>query len=320
MKKELHFVVNPSEITAGTRGSSLGPYAIMTEARKKRNSLFSRFPITYVQHQNHALDKEAAIQGKAKYISEFSEVFTALSSEVRQIAENNKIPVVLSGDHGSAAATISALKLAAPEKRLGVIWVDAHADIHSPYTTPSGNMHGMPLAIALGTDNKECQVNELPSELVEQWNQLKNFGGICPKILPQDLIYVGVRDTEEQEDYVLKQEGIRNFVVDDFKKYSPKMIADQILSQLADCDWIYLSFDVDSMDPVYSSFGTGTPVENGLHPDEAKSLILHLLESGRVGCFEIVEVNPCLDDKVNRMAELAFDVLDSSIKVLSELQ
>lgn len=319
MKKELHFVVNPSEITAGTRGSSLGPYAIMTVARKKRDPLFSRLPITCIQHQNHVLDKDTATHEKAKYISEFSEVFSTLASEVRLLAENNKIPVILSGDHGSAAATISGLKMAAPGKRLGVIWIDAHADIHSPYTTPSGNMHGMPLAIALSTDNKECRVNELPSEVIEKWEQLKNFGGICPKILPQDLIYVGVRDTEEQEDHVLEKEGIQNFAVDDFKKYSPEIIANQILSQLADCDWIYLSFDVDSMDPEYSSSGTGTPVGNGLHPDEAKSLILHLLESGRIGCFEIVEVNPCLDDKMNRMAELAFDVLDNGIKILSEV-
>ncbi len=318
MSKKLQFIINPSEITAGTRGASLGPYAIMTAARTKRSSMFSQIKVRTIPNQNEVLDKAPELT-KAKNIDSYTVLFKDIVSEVTSVLNANEMPIVLAGDHGSAAATVSALKIAAPEKRLGVIWIDAHADIHSPYTTPSGNMHGMPLSIPLGLNNEACQVNDLPVDIIKAWDKLKEFGGITPKIEPQDLIYIGVRDTEEQEDYLLDKLRIKNFTVDEVRKSTPQAIAEEALKQLIDCDWIYLTFDVDSMDPQLSSYGTGTPVEKGLSPEEAKMLILHLLQSKKVGCFEVVEVNPCLDDKVNKMAEIALDVIEESIKTLSEL-
>lgn len=317
MSKKLQFVINPSEITAGTRGASLGPYAIMTAARNDGKNLFSQFKLSTIPNQNSALDKNAEIS-KAKYINAYSVLFNDIVSEVTSVIKANNMPIVIAGDHGSAAATVSAMKIAEPTKRLGVIWIDAHADLHSPYTTPTGNMHGMPLSIPLGLNNEECQINELPNEIITAWDKLKTFGGICPKIAPEDLIYIGVRDTEEQEDYLIDKLHIKNFTVDEVRKSTPESIAAQTLKQLANCDWIYLTFDVDSMDPQLSSYGTGTPVEKGLYPDEAKKLILHLLQSDKIGCFEVVEVNPCLDDKVNKMAEIALEVIEESIKTLSE--
>lgn len=318
MAKNIHFIINPSEVSAGTRGASLGPYAIMTAARAKGKSLFGQYPISWISNQNIALDFPEKTPN-ARHIEDFSKVFHALEKEVCTLVKENKFPVILSGAHGSASATISGLRLAKHDQKLGVIWVDAHADIHSPYTTPSGNIHGMPLGIALGFDNLDCKKNNLSEEEVSYWNLLKNSGNICPKVLPENVVYAGVRDTEEEEDFLLQKHKITNHTVNKFKKYSPEIIADEILEQLKDCDWIYLSFDVDSMDPQFSSYGTGTPVENGLHPNETKALISRLLKSGRIGCFEIVEVNPCLDDKKNTMAEIAFDTLENSIKDISSL-
>lgn len=319
MDRKIHFIVNPSEVSAGTRGASLGPYAIMTAARKMNSELFGKYEITTVPNQNEALDKPTSTPN-AKRISEFAKVFYGVENAVKKTLEGDLFPIILSGAHGSASGTISGLKLAYPQKKLGVVWVDAHADIHSPYTTPSGNIHGMPLALALGIDNLDCKIHDLNEDEKTTWEALKNSGGISPKIYPNDLVFAGVRDTEAQEDFVLSKYGIVNHKVSEFKKYTPEIIADKILERLKDCDWIYLSFDVDSMDPAFSSYGTGTPVENGLHPKEVKALIAHLLKSGKIGCFEIVEVNPCLDDKVNKMAEIAFEVLSESVQNIENLK
>lgn len=316
MNKELHFIINSSEITAGTRGSSLGPFAIMTAARKQKNTLFSQFKQTNITNQNYVLDT-APEPTKAKNIDAYSVLFNDIIVAVKGVVTSNEFPIVLAGDHGSAAATVSAMKIAFPEKRLGVVWIDAHADLHSPYTTPSGNMHGMPLSIPLNSDNLECKVNELPSSIISTWNSLKNYGNIAPKITPEDLIYVGVRDTEEQEDYLIRQWNIKNFKVDEVRKSTPEAIGNQILEQLKECDWIYLTFDVDSMDPDLTSYGTGTPVKDGLTIHESKSLILHLLKSNKVGCLEVVEVNPCLDNKENKMAEIVLDILEDVSNVLN---
>lgn len=313
MAKNIQLIINPSEITAGTRGASLGPYAIMTAARTKNNSLFGQYPIVEIPNQNLALDQKETTPN-ARHITDFAKVFHALEKEVITTVQSGKIPVILSGAHGSAAGTISGLRRAKPNQKLGVIWIDAHADMHSPYTTPSGNVHGMPLGLSLGFDNLECQVNQLSDEETSIWNELKNSGDISPKIDPENLVFAGVRDTEEQEDFLLNKHQITNHKVEDFKNSTAEKIGDAILEQLKDCDWIYLSFDVDSMDPDITSYGTGTPVKNGLHPNETKALISHLLKSGKVGCFEIVEVNPCLDNKTNTMAEIAFEVLENSIK------
>jgi arginase len=289
----------------------------MTAARKQNKTLFSQYKLSTLANQNHVLDTNSE-QTKAKNIKAYSVLFQDIVSSVSKIITANQFPVVLAGDHGSAAATVSAMKIAAPEKRLGVVWIDAHADLHSPYTTPSGNIHGMPLSIPLNSDNLDCQVNEIPNEIASLWNNLKSVGGIAPKILSEDLIYVGVRDTEEQEDYLINKWNIKNFTVDEVRNSSPEKIGDEILRRLSACDWIYLTFDVDSMDPDESSYGTGTPVKNGLKANEAKQLILHMLKSGRVGCFEMVEVNPCLDDKGNKMAEIALEIIEESIKIIED--
>ena len=318
MKSDIHFVFNPSEIAAGTRGASLGPAAIETAARKYHNTLFSEFPHSVVKDRNDALDLGLPPDGKAKYIDEYTEVFKNLESEVCRLLKNGKFPLVLSGDHSSGAATISGCKLAKPNQKLGVVWIDAHADIHSPYTTPSGNIHGMPLAIATGIDNLDCKINEPSEKTIADWNALKNSGDIQPKISTDNLIFCGVRDTEQPEDYLLEKHSIKNFKVQEFRQSSAKKIGQEVLARLADCDWIYVSFDVDGMDPDETSYGTGTPVKNGLHPQEAKDLIETLLASGKVGCFEIVEVNPCLDNLCNKMAEVTFDILENSVKVLTK--
>lgn len=313
MQKDITFLINPSEIAAGTRGASLGPVALMTAARNAGSFMFGKHEVRHLADVNHLLDQPVR-HGFAKRIEGLTTVLGQIGDAVKETLEANRFPLVLAGDHGSAAGTIAGIKAAFPDKRLGVVWIDAHGDLHSPYTTPSGNMHGMPLSVALNEDNLPCQVNEIPAETAALWNDLKDQYGIAPKIKPEDLIFIGVRDTEAQEDALIERLGIRNFTVDEVNRQSAAEIVRQVLDLLGACDCIYISFDVDSMDPEITSHGTGTPVAKGLTPEQAQTLILGLLDSPKAVCLEFVEINPCLDEKINRMAEAAFEILQPAVQ------
>lgn len=313
MKSKIKFIVNPSEITAGTRGSSLGPYAIMTAARKAKSTLFGIREMEIISDQNHLLDHSDK-HPFAKNIKGLVKVYETISESVYKTIQAGEFPLVLAADHGSAGGTIAGIKKAYPNKRLGVVWIDAHGDLHSPYTTPSGNMHGMPLSTVINEDNLPCKSNDVDAETSDLWNELKNMHGVAPKVLPSDLIFVGVRDTEHQEDALIERLNITNHKVETVRKDGVESVLNAINAQLSACDILYISFDVDSMDPDITSYGTGTPVKNGLTPAEAQNLILGLMKSDKIVCFEIVEVNPCLDDKKNEMAEVTFGILNEVVE------
>jgi arginase len=219
-------------------------------------------------------------------------------------------PIVLSGDHSSALGTISGLKSANPQARIGVIWLDAHTDIHSPFTSPSGNIHGMPLAAALGLDNLQYQINQPDEATLLQWYKMKNIGIDGPKILPQDLIYFGIRDYEEAEEKVINDQKIKFFKVEELRFKGLENCVQEAIQLLSNCDLIYISFDVDSMDCDRISYGTGTPVPAGFNPEEVIQIIQLFQATGKVKCIELTEINPLLDNKGNKMAETAFEVLD----------
>ncbi|MBU2019231.1 MAG: arginase family protein, partial [Bacteroidetes bacterium] len=216
MSNSIEILFNTSEITAGTRGASLGPGAILTAARKIGDTFFSNYPLNWLEDVNERLNQPPVFQ-YAKYIDGLTTIVDQLSVSIQDIIEKNNFPLVIAADHGSAAGTILGLKKKYPSKRLGVIWVDAHGDLHTPYTTPSGNMHGMPLAIALNEDNKDCQRNELPDELIRKWNDLKSRSGETA-IKSEDLFFVGVRDTEPEEDFLIEKHKIRNFKIEEIRQ------------------------------------------------------------------------------------------------------
>ena len=309
--KEIQLIINSSEITAGTRGSSLGPDAVMTAARNRESHFFKEHPIVRIESENHLLDAEVKYP-YAKRIEGLVNIFSRMSSQVSLSLKNGKFPLILAADHGSAGGTIAGIKHAFPTKRLGVIWIDAHGDLHTPYTTPSGNMHGMPLATALGEDNLECRSNDPHSDVVAFWKALKNTGIDGPKVRPEDLVFIGVRDTEKQEDAIIERFGITKHTVEAIRRQGTTEIVRKTLDQLAQCDMIYVSFDVDSMDPELTSFGTGTPVPNGLTPQEAKAFLVEFGKEDKLTCMEFVEVNPCLDNKKNRMAEITFELVEAA--------
>lgn len=310
MERAIKIVKNRSDIGAGTRGSDLGIDAIEIAAINQNNAYFNQYEFEDVKTHNESVyDKNQSTF--AKRIEHVVEQCTRVCYAVKNNLEANFFPIVLSGDHSSALGTISGIKAVYGEQTLGVIWIDAHADLHSPYTSPSGNIHGMPLSAAISNDNLEFQINEIAPETIGQWEKMKNIGIQGAKILAENIIYFGVRDTEEPENAQIQKLQIRNYKVDEVRYRSLQTCVEEALSKLADCEIIYISFDVDSMDCDLISYGTGTPVPRGFDQYEIIAIINQIIASRKVVCIEFVEVNPLLDNKGNKMAETAFQVLDA---------
>jgi arginase len=314
---EIKIIENSSEIGAGTRGASLGIGALKVVSRKAADGFFGRYERFEVLHQNDLLDEPVQFDF-AKRIGGLSQVYQNTVDIINHVYTEGDFPLVLSGDHACAAGTIAGIKKAHPDKRLGVIWIDAHADLHTPYTTPSGNMHGMPLAIALGTNNLESQVNEPDPAAAEMWEELKEIGGVKQKLRPDDLVFIGVRDTEKPEDEFIERNGVKNYQVDEVREKGVDQVVEEIRRRLDDCDIIYVSFDVDSMDCDIVSKGTGTPVPNGINPAEAEGFLTAFSSWSKTTCVEFVEINPCLDNKINRMAEVAYELLKSTTAAIEK--
>ena len=315
MNKTIEIIKNRSDIGAGTRGSDMGIDAIEIAAINKGSDFFNRHSHKDVKTRNNSI-YNPLIHPFAKHIVQIDKQCKEVSTVVEATLRKNHFPLVFSGDHSSAIGTITGVKQANPNKTLGVIWIDAHADIHSPYTTPSGNMHGMPLAALMHLDNLTFEKNELKEDTKLYWEKLKNLGGPYKKVLPEHLIYFGVRDTEQEEVSIMQELNIKNFTVDETRAEGFATAVHKALKLLEACDMIYLSFDVDSMDSELISNGTGTPVVKGFDAIEIKQLLSAFMESPKVVCLEVVEVNPLLDHKGNKMAEVTFDILEDTFNNL----
>ncbi len=313
---EITIIENNSEIAAGTRGSSLAIDAIKIASINARDNIFSKYKRVKIDNENERIWGDIN-SVHAIRIDGVLKMYDRIVKKVSPVLENRSFPLIISGDHSNAGGSIAAMKKTFPDKRLGVVWIDAHADLHSPYTTPSGNMHGMPLATALEEDNVEMALNEPDAETVSKWDQLKNIGDIKPKISSNDLVFVGVRDAEAAEQGIIDRYSIPNFTTADLVKKGVDYIAVKILDHLKECDVLYISFDVDSMDMEISK-GTGTPVKDGLSKHQAIELIKKLVADSKVKMFEVVEVNPLLDKKGNLMAEMALESIQEVIKVVEE--
>jgi len=311
--KHIKLIEVPSEIGAGTRGASLGIEAIKIAALDFMSNFFIHFPSEKIQTENKLLF-EPIESPYAKRIKGINAIYERVSKAVSDTMKNNFFPVVLSGDHSTAGATIAGIKMARPKSKLGVIWIDAHADLHTPYTTPSGNMHGMPMAVTINKNNEDCAVHELDEETKKQWNLLKNIGKIAPKVLPEDVVFISLRDYEKEEWHMIQKYDMKVITTKEVRSKGAENIVRAVTRYLADCTDIYISFDVDSLDSSISK-GTGTPVSNGLREREAEDLISKFMQNRKVCCFEITEVNPTLD-KENLMAEIAFNILQRSVNIL----
>lgn len=308
--KPLKVIKNRSDIGAGTRGSDMGIDALEIAAINAENDFFNRHPFIDVPTHNESI-YDKVNNTFAKRINFVEEQCERLCEVTTMVLNQQHFPLVISGDHSSALGTMAGIKQTYPTKTLAAIWIDAHADLHAPLSSPSGNIHGMPLAAALGLDNVAYGVNTISEATTASWNKIKAMGVDQPKIKPEHLIYFGLRSTEEAEDKVIEDLSIHSYTVHETRHRKLAVCIQEAIDRLNDVDMIYITFDVDSLDCDLISRGTGTPVSKGFDPSEIIALIQGFISTGKVVCLEVCEINPLLDEKGNKMAETAFDIIDS---------
>lgn len=217
---------------------------------------------------------------------------TKIADKVDKIMKEGSFPLVLGGDHSIAIGTLAGISKYF--KRLGVIWFDAHGDLNTPETSPSGNIHGMPLAVSLGLGE----------------TTLTQIGGYCPKIQPENIVIIGARSLDEGEKRLIKEKGIKVYTMHEIDRLGiPKVIEETIAYLKNRSDGVHLSLDLDGLDPLYAP-GVGTPVEGGLNYRESHLAMEMLFESGMITSAEFVEVNPILDEK-NKTGILAVGLMAS---------
>lgn len=224
-----------SEIGAGTRGASLGVDALKIAALDFMSSFFVNFPSEVVETENNLLYEPVA-SPYAKRIKGVLTMYERVAEAVSTTLKSGLFPVVLAGDHSTGGGTIAGIKMARPKSKLGVIWIDAHADLHTPFTSPSGNMHGMPLATALAVDNKESQIHKPDATTLDYWNKLKGLGGIQPKVLPEDVVFIALRDYEKEEEALLKGLNIKIITVAELRRKGVEQVVRQTMLHIASCD------------------------------------------------------------------------------------
>ena len=284
-----------SDFGAGKKGAALGPQALINELKQLKFSAIDMY--NYLSLAPNELPPSTDTP-YGKNIENITNFQLKICENISETIRLNKIPFIISGDHSSANALISGIKDVHANSRIGVVWIDAHADLHSPYTTPTGNIHGMPIAALMGQDHREMGKNQ-PKEITKTlWETLKKLGRrrITPKIQANDLVFISLRSAEGEEEKIIAKENIKVFNPSLIKDLGIEEVAKQTLHQLQNCEYIYVSFDVDSLDSSIS-VGTGTPVEDGLSMDEAVYLLKTFIGLKNLIGFEITEINPVLDEK-----------------------
>ena len=304
----------PFGLGGAVTGADLGIEALKSVAKEAGSSLFDfnrKVEVAGYKKYEERSDKYAYIHYGDKVLRTILET----SDMILKVICNKRFPIVMAGDHSTAAGTISGILRAFPKERLGVVWIDAHADLHSPYTSPSGNAHGMSLAMATGTDNEKRKRRTLDDMTLSLWNALKDVSNKGGGLDIKDIVYVGGRAFEVEEMALVEEHGNRNFTVDDIGGRKIEDIILEILQCLDHCQKIYVSFDVDSIDPSYSS-GTGTPVAGGLSFEQVYRINELLVSNDKVCCWEMVEINPLLDNN-NRMARGCFEIIQNIFNIVN---
>lgn len=292
----IHIIGVPMDLGAGRRGVDMGPSAIRIAGLDDRLRELGHKVIDEGDLTIKTPEEQTIRDAKAKYLPEIVRAVKILSRKVEKIISHSHFPLVLGGDHSIAVGTISGLSAYCrrKKKKLGVLWVDAHSDINTPQSSPSGNVHGMPLAALLGFEPRE----------------LATVQGTVRKLDPQNLAIIGLRAVDEGERTRLRKTKIGVFTMEDIDKDGIHRVFKKALASIGKVDYLHVSFDLDSIDPVYAP-GVGTPVKGGLDYREAHLLMELIAESKKLTSFEIVEVNPILDEH-NKSAEFAVELVESA--------
>lgn len=309
MRENITYLFVKSELGAGTWGASLGIEALQLAARNRESDILDRYPAVWLRHK--FTDKETPTY--AKNIGSLQKFYIQISDALVAITQDGRFPVVISGDHANAMGTVTGVTMAYPGEKIGLIWIDAHGDIHTPWTTPSGNVHGMPVAMALGLGKPtNLVVNKVAPNTAKLWQEILEMGGRNPKVLPEHVIYVGIRDLEDTEWDKIHELGIRYYTPMNLTEMGTHRVVDDALQRLQDCDRIVVSFDVDSIESEFFH-GTGTPVPRGLSVAQAVSILKRIWKSPKLAAIEFTEVNPLLDNQ-NQTAEFVSQILEDVLE------
>jgi arginase len=287
--RNIRIIGVPMDLGQNRRGVDMGPSAARYAGLKAR---LERLGHTVHDEGNVPVPnpEEEVAEGQQKRLAAVTAVCQNVYSLASQCLDEGDFALFLGGDHSISLGTIAA---AAQRGPVGVIWVDAHADFNTPDTSPSGNIHGMPVAALIGRGAE----------------MMVNVGYPGPKLQPSHIVQIGIRDLDAQEREQLLPSGINVFTMRHVDELGMAAVARQALDRLRHLPRLHVSLDMDSLDPDEAA-GVGTPVPGGLSYREAHLLMEILGDSGRVQSLDIVEINPILDDR-NKTAELAVELAAS---------
>jgi len=293
---ELTLLGVPMDLGAGRRGVDMGPSAL--RLARLGDTLRS------LGHGVRDLGNlavpvaESVVDGprEARFLVAIAAVCRDLAAALEALPPQ-VVPAVLGGDHALALGSVAGARRRAAGERIGVLWIDAHADVNTPATSPSGNVHGMPLAHLLGHGDPRL---------------LEAIGGGAERgavLRPEDLVLIGLRSVDPGERDFIRRQGLRAFTMSDIDRSGIARVTESALEALAHVDRLHVSFDADVLDPAIAP-GVGTPIAGGLAYREAHLLMELLHESGRVRSVDLVEVNPILDHG-NRTAQTLVELAAS---------
>jgi len=300
--RTVHIIGVPLDLGQGRRGVDMGPSALRIAGL---DALVASLGHTVVDRGDLAVPiPETCDPGEArrKYIREIAEVCTRLHRLVLDSLERGAFPLVLGGDHSLGAGSVAAAsEWACRQGRpLGLVWVDAHGDMNTPDSSPSGNVHGMPLAALLGPE---------PAELAR-------IGAPSSRLSPARTVLVGIRDLDGAEKQLIRASGVHVFTMKDIDRLGMATVAERAMAIACDgTAGVHVSFDMDVCDPSIAP-GVGTPVKGGINFREAHLLMEMLADSGLVTSLDVVEINPILDVQNATAAlgtELALSILGQKI-------
>jgi len=249
-----------------------------------------------------AMETRRSEDKEARYKPQILDVCTRLAKRVKEVVDAGEFPLVLGGDHSIAMGTVAgtAAHCREQDQSLGLIWFDAHGDMNVPGVSPSGNIHGMPLAHLLGKGDDD----------------LKNILGFSPKVKPENVALIGVRAIDAGERKIIRDSGIHAFTMREIDEHGMAAIARRALEIVNDgTAGFHISFDVDGCDPTVIP-GSGTLVPGGVSFREAHLLMEYCADNGRLLSMEIVELNPFLDERnisAKRALELILSAMGKSI-------
>jgi len=297
--RPVHLIGVPLDLGGNRRGVDMGPSAFRIAGLSERIVALGRSVTDKGDLHAPIAEMRTPSDPRKKYVAEIAEVCGLLYTTALASLTAGALPLVIGGDHSLAAGSVAASAQWARRQghgSIGLIWVDAHGDMNTPETSPSGNVHGMPLAILLGSD---------PIELA-------GIGGFSPKVRPAETVLIGVRNLDEREKIAVRDSGVYVFTMKDIDRNGIATVAERAVALAgAGTAGVHVSFDMDACDPTIAP-GVGTPVKGGLNYREAHTLMEIIADSGRLCALDLVEVNPTLDVR-NATAQLGTELALSAL-------